>query len=150
MATEDKFKSGWKIVGGQRCFFRCGFEVRWAKYLELLKQAGEITYWEYETKKFEFEGIRSGTVFYIPDFFIQYSNGEMLWHETKGHLKQKDVTKFRRMAKYYPDEKIVLVMQYIPKKHTKKNTEKFRRLDNARKYVEKIIDGSKELKQMGL
>ena len=146
----DKFKQGWEIVGGQKYYFKSGFEARWAKYLETLKGMGIVKEWFYEPHKFEFEKIRSGTVFYTPDFFVQYPNGEMLWHETKGHLTQKDVTKFRRMAKYYPDEKIVLVMQNIPAKHTRKNTEKFRRLGNARKYVERIIFGSKVLKQIGL
>ena len=148
----DKFKQGWEVIGGQRYFFKSGFEVRWAKYLEFLKQAGEITYWEYETKKFEFEGIRSGTVFYTPDFFVQYPNGEMLWHETKGHLTQKDVTKFRRMAKYYPDEKILLIMQRIPPLNSRSRNAKRTKilLDKAGRYVERILNGEKILKKCGV
>ncbi len=146
----SNFKQGWSKVGGKTYWFRSGLEVRWAQYLELLKGLSEILYWEYETKKFEFKGIRSGTVFYTPDFFIQYPSGEMLWHEVKGHLQQKDVTKFRRMAKYYPNEKLILVMQNIPKKSTRKNAEKLRRLSNAAKYVERIMEAEKILKQVGL
>jgi hypothetical protein len=154
----SNFKQGWAEVGGKRYWFRSGFEVRWAEYLEFLKQAGEIVDWSYEPRKFEFEKIRSGTVFYTPDFLVLYGHeaedGGMdrthYWHETKGHLKQKDVTKFKRMEKYYPDEKIILVMQNIPKEVTRKNIEKFRRMENADKYVERVMDGGKVLKQVGL
>lgn len=162
----NSFKQGWTVVGGKRYWFRSGFEVRWAQYLELLKGLGEIVDWEYEPKKFEFEGIRSGTVFYTPDFRVIYKDSVFVipnsltintkyvefvrWHECKGHLKQKDVTKFSRMAKYYPDEKIILVMQNIPKKSTRKNAEKFRRLANAKRYVERIMNGSETLKKVGL
>jgi len=148
----NNFKQGWSEVGGKRHWFRSGFEVRWAQYLELLKGLGEIYDWFYETEKFEFKAIRSGTVFYTPDFKVYYYNIEPphYWHECKGHLTQKDVTKFRRMAKYYPEERIILVMQNIPQKPTRKNAEKLRRLDNARKYVERIMDGGEILKQAGL
>ena len=54
------------------------------------------------------------------------------------------------MAKYYPAEKIILVMQNIPNKPTKKNTEKFRRMENAAKYVERVIDGGEQLRKVGL
>ena len=54
------------------------------------------------------------------------------------------------MAKYYPDEKIILVMQNIPMKMTRKNIEKKRRIDNARKYVKRVIDGSEILRKAGM
>ena len=145
----SNFKQGYSTVGGKTYWFRSGLEVRWAQYLEFLKQVGDIVDWGYEPQKFEFKKIRSGTVFYTPDFRIVEKDCTY-WHEVKGHLQQKDVTKFRRMAKYYPDEKIILVMQNIPKKPTRKNAEKLRRLDNAKKYVERIIEAEKILKQVGL
>ena len=155
-------QKGWAVVGGKRCYFKSKFELRWAQYLEWLKLAGEIVNWEYEPDKFEFEGIRSGTVFYTPDFRVNkvkemvddegkgYLAQEVIYHECKGHLTQKDVTKFKRMATYHPDVKLELVMQYIPIKPTRKNAEKIRRIDNARKYVERVFDGSKVLKQLSL
>jgi hypothetical protein len=148
IVVQTKFKSGWAVVGGKKCYFRSDFERKWAEYLEFLKKCGEVIYWEYEPKKFEFEGIRSGTVFYLPDFYVIYKDDGPIWHETKGHLEQKNVTQFRRMAKYYPDERIVLVMQNIPKRPTKKNFKKRRRLKNAKKYVERVIDGTQILKQV--
>lgn len=152
-------QQGWAVVGGQKCYFKSKLELRWAQYLEFLKQAGEIIEWQYEPKKFEFEGIRSGTVFYTPDFKVKYPKStigitylyEHLWHEVKGHLTQRDVTKFRRMQHYYPDEKIILVMQRVPPTHSRsKSAQKLRvKLFKAEKYVERIIDAEKTLKQAG-
>ena len=148
----NNFKQGWSTVGGKTHWFRSGFEVRWARYLEFLKQEGEIYDWVYEPKDFYFEGIRRGTVSYKPDFQVYYYNiaPPYIWHETKGYLQQKNVTQLRRMAKYYPNEKIILVMQNIPNKSTKKNTEKFRRMENAAKYVERVMDGGEQLRKVGL
>jgi hypothetical protein len=142
-------KKGWLTIGGKTHYFKSGFEMRWAKYLELLKTTGAITDWEYEPYKFEFEDIRSGTVFYTPDFKVIEEDSHY-WYECKGHLTQRDVVKQKRMAKYYPDEKIILAMQRIPYTYTRKSAEKVRRIDNARKYCYRVIDGSKMLKQFGL
>jgi hypothetical protein len=153
-------QKGWATVGDKTYHFRSQYEVRWAQYLELLKMAGEIIDWEYEPRKFEFEDIRSGTVFYTPDFKVCHNDVvdekdwskkiPHIWHECKGHLTQKDITKFRRMAKYYPDERIILVMQNIPKTVTKRNRTKILRLQKAEKYVERIMDGTELLRKAGL
>ena len=149
-----KFKSGWYDVGEQQYYFRSGFEYRWAQYLEWLKGLGEIVGWTYEPRVFWFEKIRRGKNNYKPDFLVLYAEeGDERthrWHECKGYLQQADITKLRRMAKYYPDEKIILVMQRIPKTRTRKNTELFRRLENAEKYVERIMDAEEILKEVGL
>lgn len=147
--ADYKCQAGWAVVGGQRYYFRCKLERRWAEYLQILKDWEAILDWEYEPRRFEFANIRSGTVFYTPDFRITEKD-KHYWHEVKGHLHQKDVTKFRRMAKRYPDEKIILVMQAIPMKWTRKGAEKMRRLKNARKYVYRIINGTEILKKFGL
>ena len=135
-------EKGWAVVGGQTCYFKSKLERRWAEYLETLKGLGEITGWQYEPDKFEFEGIRSGTVFYTPDFKV-FQGAAFCYDEVKGHLTQKDVTKFRRMTKYHPDVVLILVMQRL----TKKN---FLRVQMARKYVERVIEAEKTLKQFGL
>ena len=142
MRTEWKnLKGGVETVGGKTYRFRSGFEIRWAKYLEMIKSIDAIADWEYEPQRFEFKAIRSGTVFYTPDFKV-IEKDDYWWEECKGYLTQKDITKFRRMAKYYPDEKIVLVMQRFPKKQ--------RLIDNARKYCHRIINGGEILKKLGL
>ena len=150
---QQEFKAGWYDVGDQHEYFRSGLEYRWAQYLELLKGLGEIVKWSYESRRFEFKKIRSGTVFYTPDFLVLYGapyEPDHCWHELKGHLAQRDVTKFRRMAKYYPGEKLILVMERIPKTRTRKNTELFRRLENAEKYVERVMSAEEILRKVGL
>ena len=148
----SNFKQGWSEVGGKTIWFRSGFEVRWARYLEFLKQASEFYLWQYEPKKFEFEGIRSGTVFYTPDFLVHYENNKVYWHECKGYLQQKDLTKWRRMKKYYPCEKIILVMQRIPSYNNRSKSAKRTKilLEKASRCVERVIDGSEILKKVGL
>lgn len=143
MQVDYKSQKGWHIIGNRKYFFRSKLEYRWAQYLELLKRAGEVLYWDYEAVKFEFEKIRSGTVFYTPDFRVKYADETVIWQELKGHLTSKDVTKFKRMAKYYPEETLILVMQRIPKKFN-------HNLETAKKYVERIIDAEKELRKVGL
>jgi len=133
---------GWAVVGGKRYYFRSKLERRWAQYLEFLKTQGAIWDWFYELTKFEFEKIRSGVVFYTPDFEVWDDENTQLFHETKGHLHQKDITKFRRMQKYYADEVLVLVMQSI----TKKNKV---RVAQAAQYIERVIEGGKILRKMG-
>lgn len=141
---QQQFKAGWSEVGGKRYYFRSGLEVRWARYLQILKELGEIRDWFYEFKKFEFEGIRSGTVFYTPDFYVSMELvGGSIWHEVKGHIQQRDCTKFRRMQKYYPDEKMILVIQRITKKNKLL-------VDRCRKYVAGVIEAEKLLKKNGM
>jgi len=137
--TDVTFKQGWSIVGGKRYYFRAGFEVEWAQYLQFLKEIGEIEDWEYEPEPFWFEGIKRGTNNYRPDFKVSYKDGDYCWHETKGNLKQKDITKFRRMAKYDPDEKIILVMQ---RKQTKQ-VKQIMLISKALEYVHGLIFADK-------
>lgn len=40
---------------------------------------------------------------------MEYPDGRIEWHEVKGYLDQKSRTKLKRMAKYFPGEKIVVV-----------------------------------------
>lgn len=108
------FKQGWATVGDKVYYWRAGFERQWAYYLEFLKEVGEIKDWEYEAETFWFTKIKRGTNNYRPDFKITYEDDSYCWHETKGKLTQKDVTKFRRMAKYHSEEKIILVMEREP------------------------------------
>lgn len=148
------FKSGWyDFDNGKRYYMRSGFEARWGRYLDFLIKAKEVVSWEYEPKPFEFEGVRSGTVFYIADFKVNYYGKQYphYWHETKGRLTQKDVTKMKRMAEYYPDEKIILVMQRIPYGHSKSAIQQRILIDKARRYVERVIgEGEQILRKVGI
>jgi len=128
-------------VGSQCCFFRSQFECRWARWLEMLRAAGQIDSWEYEPRTFVFPGVTRGVVQYTPDFRI-VENGVAIWHECKGRLTGRDNTKFRRMAQHYPDVRIVLVMQRVPRRENGT-------LRIARKYVA-VIDGGVVLRRAGL
>lgn len=121
------------IIDGQHCKFKSKFEYRWALYLQRLVELDVIESWEYEPKRFWFLEIKQGVRGYTPDFRVVETEtnpayqpprfldeGETysvpatirttMWHETKVHLIQKDITKYHRMQIYHPDEKLILVM----------------------------------------
>lgn len=91
-------------------FFRSRTE---ANYARLLKHLGEP--FKYEPKTFWFEGIKRGTRAYIPDFYLPNKDE---WHEFKGWLDPKSITKMKRMKKYYPEvfPKIRMVMERLTPK----------------------------------
>ena len=97
------WKQEWAEIGGKRCFFRSRWEYRYALYLELMKTHGHILEWQHEPKTFYFEGIKRGTTNYKPDFMVTFPTGNEEWFEVKGYESSKDRTKYKRMAKYYPD-----------------------------------------------
>jgi len=103
------WKSGWREVGGQRCFFRSAWEANYARYLEMLRVDGEIISWEHEPHTFWFEGIKRGTVSYLPDFRVTTADGSVTWHEVKGWMDEKSKTKISRMAKYFPEIALIVV-----------------------------------------
>ena len=97
------WKQEWKVVGGQRIFFRSRWEYRYAMYLQLLKEKGEIIDWKHEPKIFWFDGIKRGTNNYKPDFLVIHKNGAEEYIEIKGYMDAKSKTKIKRMAKYHPN-----------------------------------------------
>lgn len=142
--SQQQFKAGWAEVGGKRYYFRSGLEVRWARYLQVLKELGEILDWHYEEKTFWFEEIKRGTNSYKPDFRVTYTD-DRIWQECKGTglLKQKDCTKFRRMGKYFPEEKVVLVIQRIVKSNRAM-------VNRCRQFVDSVIEAEELLKKNGM
>ncbi len=88
--------------------FRSAWEANYARYLNLLLDNRQILAWEYEPKRFYFP-IRRGTISYLPDFMITLNSADIEWHEVKGYMDQKSRTRLKRFAKYYPDEKLVLI-----------------------------------------
>jgi Protein of unknown function (DUF1064) len=97
------WKQEWAEIGGKRCFFRSRWEYRYALYLEFMKTHGHIIEWEHEPLTFYFEGIKRGTTNYKPDFRVTFPSSKVEWFEVKGYESAKDRTKYKRMAKYYPD-----------------------------------------------
>lgn len=105
------WKSGWETIGGQKIYFRSSWEVEYAHYLEFLKKAKQIKSWEYEPDIFWFEAIKRGTRSYTPDFKITNNDGSVEYHEIKGWMDAASQTKIKRMAKYHPGTKLVVLMK---------------------------------------
>lgn len=98
--------------GGKRndlgFYVRSKWEANYARYLKWLENIGEIARWEYEPDTFEFP-IRRGTKFYTPDFKVFDSDGTYEYHEVKGWMNQRSKTQLKRMTKYYPDERVIVI-----------------------------------------
>lgn len=110
----NKGKQYGNSKGGRRSdidnlYFRSRWEANYARFLNFIKETGEIIKWEYEPKTFWFDGIKRGCVSYTPDFRITYKSGLVRWTEVKGYFDQKSKTKLKRMKKYFPNEIIDLL-----------------------------------------
>lgn len=90
-------------------FVRSSWEANYARYLNWLVSHGEIKGWQYEVDTFEFASIKRGTRFYTPDFKIVNNDDTVEYHEVKGWMDAKSATKLKRMAKYYPDIKVIVI-----------------------------------------
>lgn len=107
--TKVTWKASWQEIGGKKKFYRSRWESNYAKYLEWLKQKGEIKDWQHEPKTFWFEGIKRGCVSYLPDFCVTENTGKEVYHEVKGWMDERSITKIKRMAKYYPQVTLVVI-----------------------------------------
>lgn len=92
-------------------YFRSLWEANWARYLRWMKERNEIKDWQYEAQTFQFEGIKRGSRFYTPDFKVTKNDGAIEFLELKGYMDQASATKLKRMAKYFPEVKIVLIQR---------------------------------------
>lgn len=90
-------------------YFRSMWEANYALYLDFLIKQKKIKNWEYESETFFFEKIKLGTRSYRPDFKVFSDNGTFEYHEVKGYMDAKSKTKLKRMAKYFPSVKVVLI-----------------------------------------
>ena len=102
--------------GGKRAdlgiYVRSSMEANIARYLIFMMKQGEIIRWYYEPKNVEFEfPVKKGSRFYKPDFVITWKSGKVEYWEVKGYMDAKSQTKLKRMAKYYPEIKIVVIDQ---------------------------------------
>lgn len=103
------WKAGWREIGGQRNYFRSRWEANYARYLQWLKDRGEISDWKYEPETFWFDAIRRGVRSYKPDFRVWENDGSSKLHEVKGWMDSRSKTTLSRMAKYHPSEQILLI-----------------------------------------
>lgn len=105
----SRSKNGWYKINNRKYYFRSGWEVNYARYLEWLKQEKQIKRWQYEPKTFWFENIKRGVRSYTPDFRIENNDGSIEYHEVKGYMDAKSKTKIKRMAKYYPNTVLIVI-----------------------------------------
>ena len=103
------WKASWEEIGGKRNFFRSGWEANYARYLEWQKSNGLIQEWEHEPETFWFKDIQRGTRSYLPDFRVTNNDGSQSFHEVKGWMDSASKTKLRRMKKYHPNVKMILI-----------------------------------------
>lgn len=121
-------------------------ETRFALFLDILQATGTVRAWDYESKEFWFEDIKRGTVSYKPDFVVDWWNGGRIFYEVKcGKFRQKDCTKWKRLAKKYPDTKLVLV---IDRNYNKGNAARI--IENGRKYLHHIWNVKDDYKKLGI
>lgn len=105
------WKAGWRTIGGKRKYFRSKWEANYARYLEWLKQYNQIKEWQHENKTFWFDGIKRGCRSYLPDFEVTNNDGSVEYHEVKGWYDNRSKTKIKRMKKYYPEVKLLIIFQ---------------------------------------
>ena len=92
-------------------YFRSKWEANYALVLDFMVKNGEIKSWEYEATTFVFDKVEFGTRRYLPDFKIFNNDGTVEYHEIKGFMDGRSKTKLRRMAKYFPDVKLILIQK---------------------------------------
>jgi hypothetical protein len=106
-----QYGAGWREIAGARVFFRSRWEANYARWLEVLRERGSIAKWEHEPETFWFEGIKRGTLSYLPDFRVTRPDGSIEYHEVKGWMTPRSRTAIKRMAKYHPTVKLLVVDQ---------------------------------------
>lgn len=103
------WRAGWREIGGYKKYYRSRWEANYARYLQWLKDNGEIHDWKHEPETFWFEAIKRGVRSYLPDFRVWEIDGSSRLHEVKGWMDARSKTTLKRMAKYHPSETIVLI-----------------------------------------
>jgi hypothetical protein len=105
--------NGWYVIGKRKIYLRSNWEVNYSRYLEWLRLNKKIIKWEYEPKTFWFKKIKRGVRSYTPDFRITNNNGEIEYHEVKGWMDSRSKTKLKRIKKYYPNIKLILIDKIV-------------------------------------
>lgn len=90
-------------------YFRSAWEANYARYLNLLISQGHYVKWEFEVDTFWFLKIMRGVRSYTPDFKVWRNDGTFEYHEVKGWMDPKSITKIKRMKIYYPQIKMVII-----------------------------------------
>ena len=100
---------GKRQIGGRTIRARSKAEANYARYLEWLRSRGDIQGWAHEPRTYWFNGIKRGTVSYLPDFEVIELSGEAVLHEVKGWMDPKSATKIKRMRIYHPTVMLIVI-----------------------------------------
>jgi hypothetical protein len=132
-------------LGCQDYTFASAQEARWAQYLQLLLDNGKIASWQYEPVQWDFRGFgyRNKPYVYTPDFLVVDGSGE-IYHEFKGYLETKDMSRMLRAARHY-DARFDLVMQRLPRKG---KASQIIAQAYGKKYIRRIVDASVIFRQI--
>ena len=120
--ARGSWKAGWRVVGGRKIYFRSKWEANYGRYLEFLKSCGEVKEWLHEPKTFWFEKIKRGCRSYLPDFRVVWADGKEEYHEVKGWMDKRSITKIKRMRIYHPK----VVLRVLDGKWFSENTRKLK------------------------
>jgi hypothetical protein len=108
-------------------YLRSRWEANYCRWLNfLIRYEDEIIKWEYEKQTFYFDKIKRGTTSYTPDFKVYFKDGHIEYHEVKGWDYPRGVTARKRMAKYFPEIKLLVFDESFFK-------------DIKRKHIDKVI-----------
>jgi len=106
-------------------YFRSRYEANYARYLNFLIRNKEgIEKWEFEPDTFWFEKIKRGVRSYTPDFKVYLTDKSIEYHEVKGWDYPRGKTARKRMAKYYPNIKLILINEEFFKAFKKQGMDK--------------------------
>ena len=84
--------------------FRSRWEANVARILNLLKEQGVITSWQFEPCLFEF---KDGSK-YLPDFEVLYPDGSIKWWEIKGWWQSSARKKVVEFCRQFPEEHLIV------------------------------------------
>jgi len=145
-------QKAWYRIGGKLRYYKSRFEAKWACVLELCLLIPDlaktifgvrIKSWDYEQKTFDFtEHKKHGVTVYRLDFGIVTENDELIYHEIKGLMEQKDVTRLRCLKRYYPDVKAALIIDRIPTGRKKTGRTKIKRISDIQQLGYEVINAS--------
>lgn len=99
----------WENDTGKRYYMRSKWEFNIACYLDYLVAHKKIKDWDYEADTYWFDGVKRGTNSYKPDFKVFNNDDTFEYWEVKGQMDAKSATKLKRMQKYHPSIKVVLI-----------------------------------------
>lgn len=101
----------WCVINGKNSYYRSKLELAYARYLEKQKADGLIKDFAHEPRVFWFLNIKRGIRSYLPDFRVDNLDDSCHYVEIKGYMDAKSLTKIKRFRKYYPGEKLIVLMK---------------------------------------